>query len=976
MGSFSSLQSLYKNIKKARPNMTSAQIRAEAERYLGGALQSMLSEQEILGAIEHGQGIERNQNAPDGQYRIEGVPPRSLPRYTNAERQARREKAKKLRGGIYDFIEYQDSYMDAYKYRPETGRTDPRTPGLTDEQRNAAEADARTYDRGDQRLFYYIDPNDPLEVQVRKENANGEMAFLFDQNSTHWDKFYQQQVADIKASHDPAFEGQSDDEIKAKIKEQILARRGQILMQRAHESYAMLENLEDMSDPSLPAEQLVSNYIAIQESFNVLFEINGELTRADSFYTISDADKRWLRSVQNVQSRFALALERFAAYSNPISEFLDPASLADYDCYSLRVAYDDLFEAQNQDQEDQENRGERFQRERAAKHKNFKVYAGGDVFDNFANILEDANNKIFVSRNLEIDDYFERTVQNFGFTLGQGGATCTCEQFDRDGKRSIKQDAGVEQLKSGRPLVFRQDGRVAVLSLRYPLSCEMVWDKPEALFNYSLEYQNDKLLKQLAASDKWYKTRSPEFRDMRRNFEELAASVKGLDGSPEQREQVAQRYYDLLEHCNRYLVMKPRNGVGKNPLEQGHIDAAKALKDYASAKIVELATVSNARRDLELYRDMPAEQIRGAAALRTERANLKKWLGDQSTAPYVQEAPVTIATTLRIALRALHNSIQEPENANAPEAMFCPSSFVTQGQAKLAVGSLIALEMINREREELRAGGQAGPGPLEQIFSKVYDEGRVCDDGIRALGNAAVKYMTGVDLEEYNEEALTDRQLTNFLRSFDAKLLVDALPAETEALKASANKVVNELKAQQERQEQEARESAANALRDAAKPFGKASLGALDFTNQNINAPINALCGELAAGNQTTDMKTSWQLLSSCVIQSMIQLDDIGSGNRHRADRMLRDPDALEVLRQAVETSAPFKQMVVKTFSEDGEHASITAISNLLAQRAPQTAARQILEDVAFKQQVESNLKDCGIKLNSRGKDKPLQLGK
>ena len=987
MSSYSSLEHLYHNIKKTHPGMTPAQVRAEAERYLGGALQPMLSEQEIFAVIERGQGIEANPGAEDGQYRREGVPPRSLPRYTDAERRARRAKAKKLRDGIYDFFEYQNSYLDVYKYRLEAGGIDPRGPGLTAAQRAEIEENARSYDRGDQRLFYYIDPNATLNEQTRMENANEEIAFLFDKNDAHWNEFYRQQVADIKESHDPAFAGKSDEEIREQVETDIRARRGQILMQRMRESAALLDHVEDMSDPSLPAEQLVANYITLQKAAHVTHEIDGQLAKNGSFFTVSEEDAQWLRDFKKAQSCFGLALERIAAYANPISEFLDPASLVDYDCIAMHNPYENLFESQD--------RGLPFQERRKAKHRNFEAYADG-VQDNFTNLLYDAAGTLFPQRDTEIAERFNRAVEDFGFTLGENGANCTCEQFDRAGNCGIKQNAGVEELKSGRPLVFRQDGRVAVLSLRSPLSYEMVWDKPEALFNYSLEYQNDKLLKQLADADKWHKTRSPQFRNMRRNFEALAASVKGLDGSAEQREQVVRKYNELLGLCDTYLARKPRNGVGKNPLEQGHMDVANALRTYAANKLEELTVVAGARRDLEQYLNMPVEHIRGAAAqaqqaalaqqaqeaqqqeqearvaeLREARADLKKWLGDQANAAYVLEAPQNIRVCVWTGMSVLQRNCYR-DDANTG-GVFCSSTAVTQGKARNMVGALIALEMVNREREQLRADNrQAGPGPLEQLFNGANRK-KDCDDAFITLGNAAVKHMTGVDIA--NGENMADLQLTDLLQSFDAQALADALP-ETKDLRERVNAA-----AQQEaeaRALQEARTKAANALRSAAKPFGTAGTGAINgFTADNITQPINKLSEDLASGTENTDMTVSWHLMRDCVIHSMIQLDDISSGDAHRFDRMLRDPQALEVLRQAVETTGLFKTMVVNTLNEDGTQASITAISNLLEQKAPQTVARQILANAAFKVQVESGLKDCGITL---GKGvtllKPRQMGK
>ena len=987
MGSFGSLEHLYHNIKKAHPDMTPAQVRAEAERYLSGALRPMLSEKEIFAVIERGQGIEANPDSEDGQYRREGVPPRPLPRYTDAERRERRAKSKKLRDGIYDFFEYQNSYLDVYKYRLEAGGIDPRGPGLTAAQRAEIEENARSYDRGDQRLFYYIDPNATLNEQTRMENANEEIAFLFDKNDAHWNEFYRQQVADIKESHDPAFAGKSDEEIREQVETDIRARRGQILMQRMRESAALLDHVEDMSDPSLPAEQLVANYITLQKAAHVTHEIDGQLAKNGSFFTVSEEDAQWLRDFKKAQSCFGLALERIAAYANPISEFLDPASLVDYDCIAMHNPYENLFESQD--------RGLPFQERRKAKHRNFEAYADG-VQDNFTNLLYDAAGTLFPQRDTEIAERFNRAVEDFGFTLGENGANCTCEQFDRAGNCGIKQNAGVEELKSGRPLVFRQDGRVAVLSLRSPLSYEMVWDKPEALFNYSLEYQNDKLLKQLAAADKWHKTRSPQFRNMRRSFEALAASVNGLDGSAEQREQVLQKYNELLGLCDTYLARKPQSGVGKNSLEQGHMDVANALRTYAANKLEELTVVAGARRDLDQYRNMPVEQIRGAAAqaqqaalaqqaqeaqqqeqearvaeLREARADLKKWLGDQANAAYVLEAPQNIRVCVWTGMSVLQRNCYR-DDANTG-GVFCSSTAVTQGKARNMVGALIALEMVNREREQLRADNrQAGPGPLEQLFNGA-DRKNDCDAAFITLGNAAVKHMTGVDIA--NGENMADLHLTDLLQNFDAQALADALP-ETKDLRERVNAA-----AQQEaeaRALQEARTKAANALRSAAKPFGTAGTGAINgFTADNITQPINKLSEDLASGTENTDMAVSWHLMRDCVIHSMIQLDDIGSGDAHRFDRMLRDPQALGVLRHAVETTDLFKTMAMSTLNEAGTQASITAISNLLAQKAPQAVARQILANAAFKVQVESGLKDCGITL---GKGvtllKPRQMGK
>ena len=929
MGFFTSLSKLYASIRKSRPNLTDAQVRAEAERYLNGPLRPMLSPDEIYEALA-------SENV-----RREGVIP-ELPRYTSAERKARRERAAAIRKGMYTYIRYQSEYLNEFKYRLSEGGRDPRDPKLTEPERQEILKNARSYiDRAEQHLFYYVPPTATPEEKAQLNAENREIAFLFNDNEAHWEKYYSDRIAEMKKGGDPAYAGKSDAELKAMLEDDLATRRGQAVMRRAHIAGAMLEQAEAMSDPSLPAEQLAHNYFLLMQEQTIAMEaLGGFIAPAQKGrYKISEEDIQYLLHLDHEQIRFASAAERIAAYGNPITEFIDPGDLAGYACNRLDEDYENK----------RGNEGEDYYAELKEKHTHYDQYKAGGVLDNLENIDGDVS-KSYPETVKLFGEVYQGMLERSGFTLGEGGAKVTCEQFGKDGSFTVKENAGVDELASGRPLVVEQDGHVAVLSQRYPTSTELVWDKPEALFNYSLRYQNDKLTKQLEDSDKWYKTRSGAFRDMRRSFEDIAKLTKnGLTGDAQQRETLAEKYADLLAKTNTYLEKKRLEGVndGHSPLEQGHIRVARELKKYAEQRIGELDTVEKARKGLTRFAGMSAQEIQKAARRdaynaqqRVDRADMAKWLKERC-ASYENDGLGELwkATNVRAAFLSHLLNINQQEQA---ENFIYICDQGSQSAALLMVGGMVAMEMIRNEREQRRAAGKDGLGSLERYMNTNSYVG-----AMRELGEAAVKYTVGVELGE--DGLMTNEQFTEFLTRFHPEEMAAEMP-ETQAVRRKADQ----------------RDAVDAPLREAKEKLSRAGLGSLgQFAKEHIVAPLDTLRSEFASGKETVPRETALELMGSCVIYSMVQIGDLGGGAKF--ERLLRDPKSAEALQLAVETSDKFFDMMADTLTEGGKSVSVSAVSKLLEEKKPQQLAKQILTSANFKKNLDNGLAIHDIKLEKGG---------
>ncbi len=936
MGFFACLRDLYGNISKAHPEMTGAQVRAEAERYVQNVLQPMFSEEEAFAMLES-----------RGRLR-EGVPPQKLPRYSSAERNARREKAKAVRQGVYDFIAFDGAGLDRFRYRIDEGGRHPDAPGLTEEQRQEIRNDARAYsNREEQRMFRYIPPTATPEERKKLEAYNNEAAFLFDTNEAHWEKYYSEQAAMLKNSGDPSFANRTNEELRAELEKHVKERRGEMIMERLHEAGALVEKLDDMSNPNLSGEELAANYMQLKVAASFCWEADNFADRFRSGRSIvSEEDLKFTENLKELQGRFATAADRIAAYGNPAFELFDPGMLLGVD---TGLAADEI-----ESELEGTDRGQKFQSDRGKKHTNWETYAkGGKVRDHFDSMVDDAESLIYQYTQTQLRFDFQNVAEANGFTLGEGGARITAEYFDKEGNKTIK-EAGLADLQTGRPLVFEQDGRVAVMTLKYPGSMTLVWDKPEKLFNYSLQYENDKLTEQMKEADKWYKTSSPAFKEMRQSFESLTKLTKdGLTSDPQQRAAILEKYSDLLLKTNAYLEKKKREGVGEghNPLEQGHIRMAKALKQYAWDKLGELETVEKAHDALKRYAGMSPEETRRAArrdlynAQQKEiREDMTQWLKDQCAA-FPADLPQGFLMETKNRAVMLGALLEANYNEEWGEPVYMCSE-KTEDFATYTVGSLVAAEMVKNERAQRLAEGKQGPGAFETRMQNDYRA------VVRELGNAAVKYTVGEPngemIEQFGEtkQLMSHEQFTEFLTIFNTEEMAYEMP---------------EAQVVQQRVEAEQREAADKPLREEQDKLSKVGLGIYTFAQKDIVPLMDKLRGSLADGKTTYGLRDSVDLLSSYVILGMIQLEELGGSSK--LERAMRDDEAAKTLQVNLQMTDGFREMMKEIATEDGSAASIEKISKVLAEKKPQELARQILTDTKFKQSIESHMKEHGIEL-------------
>ncbi len=961
MGFTTALTSLCNNIRKNRPNLTEAQVRAEAERYLNGPLRPMYSVEEIFQHLnsnnDRDRDDEQNVDEEERDIRREGAIPK-LTQYSDAERKARRERATTIRNGMYTYIQYQLRYRDEFKYKLNEGGRDPRDPKLSDAERQAIEADARIYDdRAEQHFFYYVPPTASQEEKDRLNAENERIAFLFDTNPAHWEKYYKDSIAEIRKNNDPAYADKTDEEIRAKLEDDLATLRGQAIMRRARVAREIADRAEAMSDPSLPAEQLAENFLLLMQEETIAMESRKitEVAEKTGRYKFSEADVEFLLRLDHDQVDIASAADRIGAYGNPMTEFIDLDAMAAFDA----EAFSDVYTNDTGTEE----RGIPYYNALERKHSHYTQYVTGDTLDILHSLTEDAEKKA-ADFGLLFRENYPVMMEANGFTLGAGGAKVTAEHFDKDGNKTVKENAGVDELKAGRPLVVEQDGRVAVLCQRYPTSTELVWDKPEKLFNYSLRYENDKLLEQVADSDKWYQSRSTAFKEMRQSFEEITKLTKnGLTGDAQQRDALTQKYDELLMKTRAYLEKKRKEGVGDghNPLEQGHIRVAKALKQYAEDKLGNLETVGRARDALERYANMTPEQIRKAvkrdlynAQQAEAREDMGQWLKDKvadKIAKLPGDMPEGFRTETKNRAIILSSLLEANRNDEAENPVYICST-QTQDFAAYTVGSMVAAEMVKNERAQRLAEGKAGPGVFETRMQQDY---RAI---VRELGEAAVKYTVGepdgeeVELPD-NEtmHLMSNEQFTRFLLTFHPEEMAAEMP-----------------QAQAVRQ----REAADKPLREEQEKLSRVGRSAHAFAAESITPRMDELRSALADGQTTYDVSKAAKLLSSYVILSMMQLEEIRGGDK--LARMVRDGAATEVLQTEVQMTGGFGNLLKEISTPDGKEASIEKISKVLEGKKPLEMAKNILlENKMFKANLENDMKARGIELNKGFKlgDKP-----
>ncbi len=945
MSTYDTLSALRAGIRRGNPQMTEEQVRAEVERYFTEELPPMYSEREIFELLDN------------PGYRRPGIPYRPMPRYTGEERRERRECSQRLRQAIYSVMQNHTEIPNGYIYYQDQGRANPQTNFvLSEQERQRLEADRRQFSRGVGWLFYYnVQPDqffrenpgatqEELEAeQQRVDLRNEEIAFLFDTNPNHWNAYFAEAVPRRRAS-DPELANVSDAEIREQLQAELSRRRTDMLMGMMREALDDTRNVYEMADGSLPPEVQGENLAKIARANGLLMDIDNDFRQRNDL-SLTEQERQQLEDWRkNLQGQHNEAFKRIMIRTNPMYEFLDPELLADqYDLGKLKEKYDDdLYD---------DDRGTSFRAERERKCPEVLRYArlgGRGVSDGLRDMLGDMAASIIGSRDLEIDDTFQSTVEGYGFTLGgENGVECFCDEFDANGKRHLKDEAGVNELKSGRPLLFRQGERVAVLTLKNPMSAAMTWSKPEALFNYGLEAENTALLKQFADSDKWYQTRSGNFKRMREAFEALAAEGKPLSDKKNEREALAKQYREVLKLCDTYIEGKERENVGEghNDLERGHIRVANALREHLTTKLDEMELADKARHDLEKYRGMQGAEIRANVAREDKyrensirRQNLSRWLESTGRTYRNEEYPEAVAAAIQEGNNGIMRFLVIDPKSTASVQHYVASTNLSQENAVSFVGGMIAAEMIKTERAQRSAQNKAGVGPIERSFA----DAATAQEQIKNLGEEAVMEITGGPVSELGNE-----KLTRFLATFDAEQLARELPEAVDI-----------------KTDLEARDAVSTSLSEAQKKLSSVGLGVYDFATKTVAPQMNDLQAEVAKGTENYDVTKTANLLSSYVILGMMQLEELGSGNR--LSRLLRDKEASEVLQAEVKMTKDFGDMLKEVATEKGNRASIEKISKVLEGKKPLEMAKNILlENKLFKTNLERSLKVRGIELGS-----------
>ena len=316
-------------------------------------------------------------------------------------------------------------------------------------------------------------------------------------------------------------------------------------------------------------------------------------------------------------------------------------------------------------------------------------------------------------------------------------------------------------LYNDKPTVYVQGFRVVITSPADNFSGITV-ERPETLYNYSLNGTAANLAKTLEDADRWYKTNKHGYRDMRETLQKITKLGKLPKDFTEQDIQKRKELYSsLLQSSHQYLDSKGGK-LGKNDVEEKRINAANKVESFAAIKLKELEMIKGAKETLERYRDVAPEGLREFTARENGTPEMKKAIRDLDKNDR-EENPVEWLNKLYS--KKYLDKVQLPENLTQMitknlfdlkikwngENIFEDNQ--THDCFELSLGATAAAEMILAERKRL---GKTG-GPLEARLEQATKE-EIIDLGVE------------VYRKQTNNAPLSAESVNNALLSYDPQV--------------------------------------------------------------------------------------------------------------------------------------------------------------------------------------------------------------
>ena len=587
------------------------------------------------------------------------------------------------------------------------------------------------------------------------QNHNEEIEWLFNEQGTNWEEYYDTKAAELKGSR--AYAGKTDDEIKAQIKENLSRRRGEIVMERMRDAYDVYQNLDALTDPSLPPDKLAANYLRIQRANKIALDADKYLGEADrGFLRLSGDGRDWklLNSLSrnSISNALASASGKLGMIANPFYEQFDINTVLGNDLLSYYANYMWTENAA---------RFPGWLQDKINRQPEFKYYTATEVNDSFTEFLTDGNvNAGSIERSMLTMK--KDIIKDFGFE--QHNATVFRENYE----------GGVKPLDQ--PVAYQQGDRVIVIQRKSVADVPSVMH-PEALFNYSRRGTGAALSRTLLDTDPWYVLN-------KRQFRELKSAMRAVNDQPPLKPdftaediEAAKRRYEALYRAGReYLAHRKRRldrTHRQSDRETARSEAAVKLMTHAKDKLKQLELVRKARATLEKYRGMAPDEIREATAAENKTPEMTMMIAAMDAKERMQNPavwfkrvfsdnanlPSCLDKTLNANLSTLKQKWTEKDWLKAQIRGVSKTDLIEK-----SVGAVIASELILQERMTLEPGQKMGP--LETMFS----DNKQIVKRTKELGTVALKLYAAQNQCNPNQlDQLNHNMLVMFLQNFDPR---------------------------------------------------------------------------------------------------------------------------------------------------------------------------------------------------------------
>ena len=843
------------------------QTLAETERYLTKELTPMLTMEQIYETLEH----------PEAHYALEGVQPHGqdpLPRYSSSERKQRRAVSAAVRKAHIQLADWSENTL-------------PELPSLP-----------RAY--GVLYIPEYADTRYVTYKGTLKER-NEEIGWLFNPNSEK----YQKEKNDLVVKLGPHYGDGSLATRAQAVEEQFAKRRGEMVMERLKAFQEFYNNLDTITDPSLPAAELAKNFLRIERASNMVPDITTYLAAVNSgFLAVSEEDKAMMEAFRpnSVCSALLSAKAKLHLIANPMYEYLDINTMNGYnmpEIYSVYRSSDyDVYEPG-------------WRKGKTDLKPEFKNYAAG-IDDNCTVMLGDIVNQIGQQKLAMANkqDILER------FSFDDQSTAHFQENYADEVKNPDRPDEKVAKYPD-KPHAYQQGDRVVIIQQKTPTDTLSIMH-PEEMYNQSLRGNNALHLRTLLATDPWYMINHGEFR-------ELKSALRKVDDLPPLKANFTQqdidkairRFQRLEQASTAYMERKERDRLGRTDKklkerETARVEETKKIHAYAKFKLKELQLVRDAKATLDKYQGKSLAEIKTLTAEENKSALMKaqirkKDIEDRMANPGAWLKQLYSNAKLPPKLRSYLDN-----NVAALKVNYKFNNWLNQeavkdklGLVQTVAGSAVAAQLVVQEQRERKAAGinPAVKGPIEMYLS----DAKRAKDWIDKLGTAAMNQHilehAGEIPRKMDGEYSTVHLINSFLNHFDPR---DKLNVYRDLIQPSVMVYPTELKYV----------GAIEPIRENDKNCSKFR----EFTQNSIIEPAR----QCAVPNRKVSQQALDTLLGNTLVYGMIQEDRLNPPEKGGAsmEPLLSSSYRMEQLRTWVVQSDVYQAVRNSCLDDAGKLSS------------------------------------------------------